>query len=121
MLRDAYCNRIVASKGIDQQAYRPAVVYINGEYWGILNIREKVNEEFIAANHGTDEDIIDILERDGEVVRGSADHYEAMLAYIDENDISDDTHYDYLKTQKDFETYKKILLQNILLDSHLRH
>ena len=60
MLRDAYANRVVSSLELDQQAYRPAVVYINGEYWGIQNLREKVNEEFINLNHGIEEDYNDI-------------------------------------------------------------
>lgn len=117
MIRDAYCNRITSSLGLDQQAYRPAVVYINGDYWGIQNIREKVNEEFIASNHDVDEDLVDILEGDGEVVRGSSDHYEALKAYIQSNNLAIDQHYNYVKTQMDVQNFINYQIAQIFIDN----
>ncbi len=117
MLRDAFCNRITSSLGIDQQAYRPAVIYLNGAYWGIQNIREKVNEEFIAYNHGINEDNIDILEGNAIVVRGSSDHYEAMIQYIQRNSMSQDQHYNYIKTQMDIPNFINYQLAQIFNDN----
>lgn len=117
MLRDAYCNRIVSTLELDQQAYRPAIVYLNGEYWGIQNIREKVNEEFIAANHGIQEDQIDILEGNGEAVKGNAEHYEALLEYLYTHSLSIDENYDYIKTQIDIDNFIKYQLSEIFIDN----
>ena len=117
MLRDAFCNRITSSLGLDQQAYRPAVVYLNGAYWGIQNIREKVNEEFIAANHGIDDDKIDILEGNASVVRGSSDHYEAMIQYIQANNLSSDQHYNFIKTQMDIPNFINYQIAQIFNDN----
>ena len=47
LFRDAMMQSLVKDRDMDIQAYRPAVIYINGEYWGIQNIREKMNEEYI--------------------------------------------------------------------------
>ena len=33
---------------LDYQAYQPAIVYINGRFWGLLNLREKINEQIAA-------------------------------------------------------------------------
>ena len=45
MLRDGLMHTIVKGRmDIDYQEYQPADVFINGEYWGIHNIREKINE-----------------------------------------------------------------------------
>lgn len=56
--RDASIQMNVAANcDIDYQAYRPAVVYINGEYTGILNIRERSNEDNIVTNYDGLEDI----------------------------------------------------------------
>jgi len=117
MFRDALCNRIVASKNIDQQAYRPAVVYLNGQYWGILNIREKVNEEFISSNHVVDEDLVDLLENDGYAIRGSADHYEEMISFINENSISNKSNYDYVRTQMDISNFIQYQVAEIFIDN----
>jgi hypothetical protein len=117
MLRDAFCNRIVASRQIDQQAYRPSVVYLNGEYWGIHNIREKINEEYISSNYGIDEDEIDILEFGGSIVRGSADHYESMLSYIAVNSLVSDQHYDHVRTQMDIRNFIQYQIAEIFIDN----
>ena len=50
-MRDAIIQRTVASHvDIDWQAWRPAIVYINGVYKGMLNIRERSNEDYVYTN-----------------------------------------------------------------------
>lgn len=117
MFRDAFANRLAFSLELDHQAYRPAVVYINGEYWGIQNIREKVNEEFIAANHGVDENLIDILEFNGTVVKGNSEHYKSLLAYLGTHDLSITENYNYVAEQIDVENYIKYQMINIFIDN----
>ena len=51
MLRDGFITSLTNNLNIDHQQYRPAVLYLNGEFWGIQNIREKVNEHFLASHH----------------------------------------------------------------------
>ena len=38
MLRDGYINSVIQLTGVDYQQYRPAIGFINGEYWGIYNL-----------------------------------------------------------------------------------
>jgi hypothetical protein len=52
-------------------------------YWGILNIREKINEHFIASHFSIDPENIDLLERDNEVIHGDASHYLDLLNFIE--------------------------------------
>jgi hypothetical protein len=37
---------------VDVQAYQPAVIFINGEYWGMVNIRERTNDSNVYSNFG---------------------------------------------------------------------
>jgi hypothetical protein len=94
---------------VDVQAYRPVVVYINGEYWGIHNLREKINEHYAEDNFGVNPDSVDMLKRNPEdswnVVYGSADRYNAMMDYLRQNDITLPEHYNYIKTQMDVDEY----------------
>src|SRR5690554_7474240 len=46
-IRDAYSTQLTKESGVAFQEYRPVVVYINGKYWGIYSLREKINEHFI--------------------------------------------------------------------------
>ena len=57
MMRDGFITSI-ADHLIDHQRYR-LVIFLNGEFWGIQNIREKVNEHFIASNHSIESEHID--------------------------------------------------------------
>jgi len=117
MFRDAYANRIVSSLNLDHQAYRPAVLYINGVYWGIQNLREKVNEEFIHFNHGIDEDLIDILEFNGSVVKGNPEHYLALLEYLNSHNLVMDENYKYVSDRIDVDNYIKYQVANIFMDN----
>ena len=59
------------------QAYRPAVLFLNGQYWGIHNIREKINEHYVAGNFGVDAEEVNLLEGNGSVVAGTNAGYTA--------------------------------------------
>ena len=52
LMRDAMMQQLIKDTGLDIQAYRPAVLYVNGDYWGLYNLREKMNEDYIVTNHG---------------------------------------------------------------------
>ncbi|SHE79233.1 Fn3 associated [Marinitoga hydrogenitolerans DSM 16785] len=45
--RDALIQTLVKNMGFDTQAYRPAIHFINGEYWGITNIRERYDADYL--------------------------------------------------------------------------
>jgi hypothetical protein len=94
---------------IDMQAYRPVVLYINGQYWGIHNMREKINEHYANDNFGANPDSVDVLKRNPvnswDIVHGSADHYNSMIAYLQNNDITQPSHYDYICKQMDMDEY----------------
>ena len=53
MFRDGMIQTLTRHMDIDGQAYRPTVVFLNGEYWGIHNLREKLNEDYLAGHYGT--------------------------------------------------------------------
>lgn len=63
-LKDPALQEIVRTSGlnVDGQAYQPIVHYINGEYKGMLNIREPNNKHFAYANYGYDSEELDQFE-----------------------------------------------------------
>jgi hypothetical protein len=74
--RDGFIQKSVSDKtDLDIQDYRPSVVFINGQYWGILNIREKINSEYIESNHGVNKDKVDLGETWGQVLSGTNNIY----------------------------------------------
>lgn len=55
---------ILGSSGldVDYQSYQPVHEFINGEYVGLLNMREPNNKHYVYANYGWDDDVIDQFE-----------------------------------------------------------
>ena len=66
------------------QAWQPAIVYINGIYKGILNIRERSNADNIYTHYNGLEDI-DMIENWGELKEGTWDNYDAFRAFYTEH------------------------------------
>ena len=94
--RDLIIQRTMGSHtDLDWQAGHSAVLYINGEYMGMLNIRERSNEDNIYSNYNglEDLDIVEIgHEQDQnsnnlfieELKEGTSDFYEAFKAFYSE-------------------------------------
>jgi len=90
---DALMHRIVSDLGtINTQAFQPAVVYINGEYWGVHNIREKLSEHYLIENHDLNPDSIAMLGGSGTVRiegKGHQKEFKKWADEIKESDLSD--------------------------------
>lgn len=74
-MRDAIIQRTMATHAdLDWQAWRPVIVYINGTYKGILNIRDRSNASNIYTNYDGLEDI-DMIENWNELKEGDMENY----------------------------------------------
>ena len=47
MLRDALSQKLIQKTSLEEQSYRAVTVYLNGEYWGIQNLREEVDVDHL--------------------------------------------------------------------------
>ncbi|MEM8557677.1 MAG: CotH kinase family protein [Bacteroidota bacterium] len=112
MMRDGVAQA-AAGGDLDQQAYRPTVVFINGAYWGLHNLREKLNEHYVEAHHGVDHDDVELVEAGGSDPRTRSEHYDALLAYLEVNDVVAPEHYAYVQTQIDTEAYLDYVIAEI--------
>ena len=52
LFRDALVSRLIAHTGVDRMASRPAVVFLDGEYWGIHNLRDRIDEGYYYHHYG---------------------------------------------------------------------
>ncbi len=95
-MRDAIIQRVMGQNAdIDWQAWRPAVVFVNGTYMGMLNIRERSNDDHIYTNYKDDNgdglediDMIEISQENSQMVEelktGTIDSYNAFKAFYHE-------------------------------------
>ncbi len=84
--RDGLTAGLVQSLDLESLAYRPAVVFLNGDYWGIYEIRENLNKHYLDSHFGIDPEAVDLLDDYHRlypwVVEGSADAYDAMIDFL---------------------------------------
>ena len=121
MLRDGFITSLTNDLNIDHQQYRPAVLYLNGEFWGIQNIREKVNEHFLASHHLINAENIDLLDIQGvneeNIVHGTNIDYVNLLDYLENQDMGDPIVQNALEQWIDIESYMSYQAFQIFIDN----
>ncbi|MGQ8336751.1 CotH kinase family protein [Sunxiuqinia sp. A32] len=105
LFRDLFMSKLGMNMNIDVAAGRPCQVYLNGEFWGIYNIRERLDEQFIIDNHRYSEEEFDLLEYKYSIINGESDGYREMLSFLENNDIAQNDNYEYLKSQMDISNF----------------
>ncbi len=116
--RDAFITSLLDGQDIEKQSVRPCILYVNGDYWGIYYIRDKVNRHFIEYSTEFDDDSLDLIEHQNRVKFGSISHYNKMLAYMNKNDLGEKKHFDYIKTQMDVNNFLILQTTQIYIDNH---
>lgn len=105
-MRDSLMTSLVDGvTNLTVQAYKPVVLYINGNYWGVYNLREKVDDDFIANNFNVDGSKANIVRIDNNISTGTIDDYRSVLNYLTTHDMSISSNYEYIKTKLNIESY----------------
>ena len=118
-IRDAMMNTLVIGQmDVDWQAYQPAIVYINGIFWGLYNIREKTNQYYPESNYGIDVDDIDLIEGPGNDAYGDGDNYRNLIDYVKSHDMSRSENYAYVRTRMDMDEYINYFITELYVRNH---
>ncbi|HEY9062765.1 MAG TPA: CotH kinase family protein [Pseudobacteroides sp.] len=124
MFRDAMMQSLVSHLSIDTQAYRPSVVFLDGEFWGIYNIRERYDSEYLASHYNLDKDkavILDVWEYPSvqEGKPGDEKPYiNDIINYLKTNSIAEQTTYDYINTKMDIKNYIEYNVSEIFFGNY---
>ncbi len=117
MFRDAAIQKMVEHMQFDTQDYRPAILFINGEYWGIQNIRERYDKHYLERNYGVDPENLDVLTGKDEVKEGSNHHFKETISYIETHGVEDAPHYQWVLTRIDEQNFMDYQIANIYADN----
>ncbi len=103
--RDGYLARYFAKEelNLDLIQFRPTVVYINGVYYGLLHLREKIDELYVEENYGYFPHEIDLLEKDTQIVVGDFDSFDEHVDFLYTNDLSSDEVFETVRNNFDLE------------------
>lgn len=121
-IRDAYVQALsqVGNLRLDERSYEPCVVYINGQYWGVYDLREKVDDhDYTNYYYGQSEYDIQFIKTWG----GTWSEYggpqaqtdwDALRNYIMSNNMGDPTAFAYVDSQLNW----KSLIDYFCLNSY---
>ena len=92
MFRDALMHELIDTTFNFTQNYRPVVLFLNGEYWGIYNIREKHDPHYFKEKY--DIEIQDLIDQTGGAKIGDTLFYGQIKEYFKENNLQETAVYD---------------------------
>ncbi len=106
IIRDIVGTALVKEyTSVDVQAYVPIAMYLNGKYWGLYFIREKIDETLVANHYNVpaDKKATDLLRIDGQLKSGSRTKYNKLISYISSHPMSNNSYYEEVKKLVDIE------------------
>jgi hypothetical protein len=113
-IRDAMMNTLVIGQmDVDYQAYQPSILYINGQFWGLYNIREKTNQFYPESNYGVDTDGVDLIEGENVTAHGDGTHYQDLIQFVTQNDMTLMENYQYVQTRMDVVEFMNYFITEI--------
>ncbi len=103
-IRDAYVHTLSqkADMEMDERTSKPCVIYLNGEYWGLYELREKVDDpDFTNRYYNQGEKWLDYLKTWGGTWEeyGSRDDWDDLHDFITSNDMSIDANYEMVQEE----------------------
>jgi hypothetical protein len=115
--RDGMMTDLVKDMDTDIQAFEPAVLYLNGQYWGHINLREKINEDYLESNHDVDASKLDLLEMNGTVLEGNNSEYMELLDFLEKNSLESNANYEIVANQIDISNFIDYQLSQIYFNN----
>ncbi|MEX2561789.1 MAG: CotH kinase family protein [Nitriliruptoraceae bacterium] len=115
---DAYLQSLVDHLNVDTQASQPVAVFINGEYWGRHNLRERYDRHYLAATHGADPGTVVQLGTGLEVEAGAdgADQpYRDLLEFVASADMGRPEVVAHIESQVDIDSFFDAVIVHVFV------
>ncbi|NNC82252.1 MAG: T9SS type B sorting domain-containing protein [Flavobacteriales bacterium] len=102
---DAYIHSLsqIGDLRMDERSHEPCVMYVNGQYWGLYEVREKVDDlDFTDYYYDQGEGEVDFIKTWGgtwnEYDSGTCYEWDDLVDFITTQDMTDPANYDYVKS-----------------------
>jgi len=120
--RDGFLQTLVRDLEFETQAYRPATIFLNGDYWGILNVRQRYNLQYFISMFGADPNNIDVLEHAHpndfiSVIEGDLDAFNVLYDYIENNDFTNNSSYEFIQTKMEINSFLDWVISEIYFNN----
>ena len=118
VIKDVMTHDLVRDLEMDIMDYRLVIVYINGEYWGMQNIRDYQDENHLSLYYDIDKNSIDLLRYENQVLYGSNESYDELVDFIANNDLSIPGNYNTVASQIDIDNFINYQISEIFFNNY---
>ena len=98
MLADDLAQRLSSGMNFEHQDSRAVIVFINGEYWGIHSIKDRIDEWYFEYTGSAIKD--SVIYRNEDIL-----DYSKLLDYAEDNDLSNPENYGAISEMMDLNNY----------------
>ncbi len=121
IFRDAFAQFSFEHIGLDIQKFSPSVVFVNGEYWGVMNVRQRYDNKYLKSHYDVnEEDVVIIDGSSGSVNTGlvaDSIQYLSMRNFVKNEDMSIQNNYDSARTLMDVENFAALFMAQIYINN----
>ena len=103
-IQDAIFSTITGRTHCHNMAYEPCLVYLNGQYFGVYGMREKIDEQYIEDNFGVSEDHVDLM-NSFTVLAGSSSDFDMAHAHLMSIEPTSTSYLQTLESEFNVENY----------------
>lgn len=118
MFKDGAIQRIAEGLNFAVQRYQPAVVFMNGEYHGLLNIRDRLDAKFLQQAYRLPTRKVDLIKGRDTVQAGSMDAWQQFLERIDRLDMQAVDAYALVAGEIDMESFLDYTITEVFIANH---
>lgn len=101
--KDCFASELCKNLDLEVGLQKPVIVFINGEYWGIHFLAEKIDRFHLNNSFDLDMDEINICRDNGGADHGSSQSYNDLMAFMMKNDLKTDANYQHFKKYMDLD------------------
>jgi CotH kinase protein/Lamin Tail Domain/Chitobiase/beta-hexosaminidase C-terminal domain/Secretion system C-terminal sorting domain/SprB repeat/Divergent InlB B-repeat domain len=111
-------DTMIKDPDLEFQGYRPTVVYLNGEYFGIHNLREKLDWRYVETHYGYDKEDVDIVQREDDLEHGNLDAWTEYRNFIEDADFTNPNDLATIESWISLDHYIDYFLHNIYVENN---
>ena len=100
--RDGLINKLVRNTHLDIMDFAPVVVFINGEYWGLMNLRERISKYYLRENHGVNP--MEAILLDGKTMMEN-ELFTSLADFVVSKNMQHKDHYNHVLENLDIENF----------------
>jgi len=119
MFKDIFIHQWFKDLNFPIQEARPSILFLNGEYWGIHNLRERIDNNFLQRKFKVNPKHVDMVEivfyGPPIISHGDDQAFKKLMAFFQQNDLRDEKNYSKAKELLDLENFIDYQIANIFI------